>query len=95
MKYLKSFKLNESKSENIKGFERKLMSILEIDKVKDILDLIPDGIILPLFYKGDVVELIEGGYVTITESDYKNGEYIYYYYIDGDEVYSYESDFKF
>ena len=53
MKYLKSFKkITESKSENIKGFERKLMEIVESDKVEKILDLIPDGVILPLFYKG-------------------------------------------
>jgi hypothetical protein len=96
MKYLKSFKkITESKSENIKGFERKLMEIVESDKVQKILDLIPDGVILPLFYKGDIVNLVEGGSVTITDSSYKNGEYIYYYELDEDEVYSYESDFEF
>lgn len=92
MKWIKKF--NESKSDNLSGFERKLKEIIDIDKVEEILSLIPEGIIMPLFYKGDSVILKEGSKeVVIIETAYKNREYIYYYELDEDEVYSYESEF--
>jgi hypothetical protein len=51
---------------------------------------------MPLFYKGDVVELNEGGQIEIVQLDWKNGGYIYYY--DDEEnglLYTYEDDIKF
>lgn len=96
MKYLKSFNLvNESKSDNLMGFERKLLEFLKPDEVESILDLIPESIIMPIFYKGDSAKLKTGESVLITDVNYKNREYIYYYKLNGDEVYSYESDFIF
>jgi hypothetical protein len=81
--------------ENIKGFKRKLEEILDDkSKINDILDLIPKGIILPIFYKGDTAVLDNGDVVKITGYDWKNGMYIYYYLIDGNQVYSYEDVFK-
>ena len=81
--------------ENIKGFKRKLEEILDDkSKINDILDLIPKGIILPIFYKGDTAVLDNGDVVKITGYDWKNGMYIYYYLIDGNKVYSYEDVFK-
>jgi hypothetical protein len=81
--------------ENIKGFKRKLEEILDDkSKINDILDLIPKGIILPIFNKGDTAVLDNGDVVKITGYDWKNGMYIYYYLIDGNQVYSYEDVFK-
>jgi len=81
--------------ENIKGFKRKLEEIIDDkSKINDILDLIPKGIILPIFYKGDTAVLDNGDVVKITGYDWKNGMYIYYYLIDGNQVYSYEDVFK-
>ncbi|MFA5586718.1 MAG: hypothetical protein WDA02_09375 [Saccharofermentanales bacterium] len=81
--------------ENIKGFKRKLEEIIDDkSKINDILDLIPKGIILPIFYKGDIAVLDNGDVVKITGYDWKNGMYIYYYLIDGNQVYSYEDVFK-
>jgi hypothetical protein len=52
---------------------------------------------MPLYYKGDVAKLNDGGKteeVTIVKSDRKYGEYIYYFYsVDGDLVYEYEDMF--
>ena len=50
-----------------------------------------------LLDKGDEATLIDSGdVVTITDIAWKNGEYIYYFENnDGDEVYTYESEFKF
>lgn len=92
MKWIKKF--NESKSENHIGFERKLREILDTDKVEEIMSLIPTGVIMPIFYKGDKAILKDSNKeVIITDSGYKNREYIYYYELDDDDVYSYESDF--
>jgi hypothetical protein len=63
--------------------------------VDSILELIPDGVIMPVFYKGDKAPLKSGETVTITNNGWKGGSYIYYYELDGDEVYSYEEDFLF
>jgi hypothetical protein len=95
MKYLKSFNINESNSDNLIGFERKLLEFLDSDDVNSVLELIPEGVIMPIFYKGDKAKLKSNDLVTILEVGYKNREYIYYYDLDGDEVYSYESDFIF
>lgn len=82
-------------NENLMGFKRKLMEIVNDDQIDQILNLFPPGIIMPLFYIGDDIRLKDGPNVTITNVSYKNGEYIYYYNLDGDEVYSYESEFVF
>jgi hypothetical protein len=98
MKYLKNFNLIKesfSKEENLQGFKRKLSEMLDDTIVGSILELIPDGIIMPVFYKGDKARLKDGGDVTITKTGWKGGSYIYYYELDGDEVYSYEDDFLF
>ena len=98
-KFTDKIKVNESKkfSENLKGFEKKLTEILNDSiKVDEIISLFPDSIIMPLFYKGDVVELNEGGQIEIVQLGWKNGGYIYYY--DDEEnglVYTYEDDIKF
>ena len=96
MKHLEYFKrINESKDSNLAGFKRKLMEIVNTEKVDRILELIPDTIIMPLFYKGDKVRLKKGSKkVKITDIGYKNRQYIYYYYdLNDDEVYSYEDEF--
>jgi len=81
------------KIKNIKGFRRKLLEIInDNDKINQILELIPDDIILPLFYKGDKVILKDGEEVTILECSRKNGSYIYYFELDGYIVYEYEND---
>jgi hypothetical protein len=98
MKYLKNFNLIKesfSKEENLQGFKRKLSEMLDDTIVDSILELIPDGIIMPVFYKGDKARLKDGEDVTIIKTGWKGGSYIYYYELDGDEVYSYEDDFLF
>ena len=98
-KFTDKIKVNESKksSENLKGFEKKLTEILNDSiKVDEIISLFPDSIIMPLFYKGDVVELNEGGQIEIVQLGWKIGGYIYYY--DDEEnglLYTYEDDIKF
>jgi hypothetical protein len=82
-------------NENLMGFKRKLMEIVNDDQINQILNLFPPGIIMPLFYIGDDIRLKDGRNVIITNVSYKNGEYIYYYNLDGDLVYSYESEFVF
>jgi hypothetical protein len=85
-------------NENLIGFKRKMMEIVkDSNKVNEILNLFPDSIIMPLYYKGDVAKLNDGDdtvEVTIVKSDRKYGEYIYYFYsVDGDLVYEYEDMF--
>lgn len=87
--------LLESVSENLLGFKRKLLEILDSDDTDSVLKLMPEGVIMPIFYKSDKAELKSGELVTIVEVGYKNREYIYYYELDNDVVYSYESDFEF
>jgi hypothetical protein len=96
VKYLKRFDLIKegfSKEENLMGFKRKLSEMLDDGVVDSILELIPDSIIMPVFYRGDKAELKSGTSVIIGDTSWKNGEYIYYYELNGDEVYSYEEDF--
>jgi hypothetical protein len=64
-------------NENLMGFKRKLMEIVNEDQADQILNLFPPGIIMPLFYIGDVIRLKDGSDVIITNVSYKNGEYIY------------------
>jgi hypothetical protein len=85
-------------NENLIRFKRKMMEIVkDPNKVNEILNLFPDSIMMPLFYKGDVAKLNDGDdtvEVTIVKSDRKYGEYIYYFYsVDGDLVYEYEDMF--
>ena len=85
-------------NENLIGLKRKMMEIVkDPNKVNEILNLFPDSIIMPLYYKGDVAKLNDGGKteeVTIVKSDRKYGVYIYYFYsVDGDLVYEYEDMF--
>lgn len=79
---------------NLIGFKRKLMGILNDDQVDQVLNLIPQDIIMPLFYNGDKARLKDGMDIVVTGVSYKNGEYIYYHILNGDEVYSYESEFE-
>lgn len=98
MKHLKSFNLIKesfSKEENLIGFKRKLSEMLDDTIVDSILELIPNGVVMPVFYKGDKAPLKSGENVEITGTSWKNGSYIYYYELNGDEVYSYEDDFLF
>ena len=98
MKKFSNF-LNESNSdnENLIGFEKKLKEIIgDVDKVNQILDLIPEKVILPLYYKGDVVKLRDGGEITITDVGFKGGEYIYYFKDEeGEEWYEREENIIF
>jgi hypothetical protein len=85
-------------NENLIGLKRKMMEIVkDPNKVNEILNLFPDSIMMPLYYKGDVAKLNDGDdtvEVTIVKSDRKYGEYIYYFYsVDGDLVYEYEDMF--
>ena len=85
-------------NENLIGLKRKMMEIVkDSNKVNEILNLFPDSIMMPLYYKGDVAKLNDGDdtvEVTIVKSDRKYGEYIYYFYsVDGDLVYEYEDMF--
>lgn len=83
-------------NENLKGFKRKLMEIMNTNQVDEVLRLIPKHIIMPLFYVGDEATLEDGSKVIITDMRIKNGQYVYYYISDeDDEVYSYEDEFIF
>jgi len=84
-------------NENLIGFIRKLNNILDDkSKIEEIISLFPKSIIMPMFYKGDTATLLDGNVVTVTDVGWKNGEYIYYFEDEeGDEVYTYESEFKF
>jgi hypothetical protein len=75
------------------GFKRRLLDFLDLEDVEKILELIPEGVVLPLFYKGDSAKLKNGEEVIILDTGYKNREYIYYYDFEGEKLYSYESDF--
>ena len=67
-------------NENTMGFERKLREILgDSSKVVEVIGLIPDNILLPLYFKGDVVKLRDGNVVTITKVGFRRGEYNYYF----------------
>lgn len=84
----------DNQNENLMGFEKRLGRILnDSAKVSEILGLIPENVLLPLFYKGDVVRLREGGEITITEVGFKRGEYIYFFEDEnGDEWYEREEN---
>lgn len=67
-------------NENLMGFERKLREILgDSGKVDEVISLIPDNILLPLYFKGDVVKLRNGDMVTITKVGFRRGEFNYYF----------------
>ena len=82
-------------NDNLIGFKRKIMEIVnDATKVNEILSLFPNKIIMPLFYTGDEVRLKNGDEVRIVKSGWKNGEYIYYFYNEDDDlVYTYEEEF--
>jgi uncharacterized protein YodC (DUF2158 family) len=82
-------------NDNLMGFKRKIMEIVgDATKVNEILSLFPNKIIMPLFYTGDEVRLKDGDEVRIVKSGWKNGEYIYYFYNEDDDlVYTYEEEF--
>jgi hypothetical protein len=82
-------------NDNLIGFKRKIMEIvIDATKVNEILSLFPNKIIMPLFYAGDTVKLKDGDEVRIVKSGWKNGEYIYYFYNEDDDlVYTYEEEF--
>lgn len=67
-------------NENLMGFERKLREILgDSGKVDEVISLIPGNILLPLYFKGDVVKLRNGNMVTITKVGFRRGEFNYYF----------------
>ena len=84
-------------NENLMGFERKLVELLgDSEKVTQIIELFPKSIIMPLFYKGDVVKTINGDEITITKVGWKNGSYIYYFEDeDGEVFYTYEDELNY
>ena len=84
-------------NENLMGFERKLVELLgDSEKVTQIIELFPKSIIMPLFYKGDVVKTINGDEITITKVGCKNGGYIYYFEDeDGEVFYTYEDELNY
>ena len=77
------------------GFKRKLSEMLDDSVVDSILELMPVGVIMPVFYKGDVAKLKNESSVTITDTIWKGGSYIYYYDLGGREFYSREEEFLF
>jgi hypothetical protein len=84
------------KNQNTIGFLNKIKSLTNDDSLANqIVDLIPSGVILPLFYIGDEVYCeSEDSRVIITDTQWKNYSYIYFFKNKSDdEVYSYEDDF--
>ena len=79
----------------MEGLKRKLKSRFDSNDVEFILNLIPSGLIFPLYFKGDIVwnKDIQSN-VEITKFSWKNGGYIYYFLHEDDEVYSYEESFE-
>ena len=65
--------------DNLSGFERKLKEIIgDKAKTQQVLDLFPEWISMPLFYKGDKAEM-DGKTITIDKCGMKGGDYIYYF----------------
>ena len=86
----------ERSNESLGGFERILKSIIGTDKIESILALIPDSIILPMFYKDELVYCkSEDLDVRILDVRWKNGSYIYYFLDKGNKVYAYEDDLEY
>jgi len=94
MKNIKTFENYNNPDDNLGGFERAVNEILnDKELTQRICDLIPPGVILPLYFKGDIAKYM-GNDITITDVRWKNGGYIYYFYNqeeDG-EYYIYERD---
>lgn len=85
----------EEDLDNLSGFERKIKEIIGDDyKVQKILELFPDTIVMPLFYKGDQAEM-DGKKITIDEFGMKGHRYIYYFTDEhGDQWYAREEELK-
>ena len=81
--------------ENLSGFERKIKEIIgDNSKTQQVLDLFPEWITMPLFYKGDIVEM-DGKTIVIDKCGMKGGNYIYYFTDeDGDQWYAREEELK-
>jgi hypothetical protein len=80
---------------NLSGFDRKIKEIIG-DKVKaqQVLDLFPEWIIMPLFYKGDKAEM-DGKIITIDKCGMKGNCYIYYFTDEeGEQWYAREEELK-
>jgi len=82
--------------DNLSGFERKLKEIIgDKAKAQQVLDLFPEWINMPLFYKGDKAEM-DGKTITIDKCGMKaNCGYIYYFTDEeGDQWYAREEELK-
>jgi hypothetical protein len=78
-------------TEELKGFKKKLEE-MGISNIEGILELFPTSIVMPLYYKGDVVK-VDGEVVTITDNRWKYGSYVYYFEDkDGEIYYTQEGD---
>ena len=86
----------ELELDNLSGFERKIKEIIGDDtKVKQVLELFPDWITMPLFYKGDKA-VMDGKIITIDTFSMKGGCYIYYFTDEeGEQYYVREEELKF
>jgi len=85
-----------NREENLSGFIIAVQKLLkDKEMVEKVVNLIPDNVILPLYYKGDKVYSKSVGHdIVITDIRWKNGGYIYFFYdeVEGDEFYVYEDD---
>ena len=81
--------------DNLSGFERKLKEIIgDKAKAQQVLDLFPEWISMPLFYKGDKAEM-HGKTIIIDKCGMKGGDYIYYFTDEeGDQWYAREEELK-
>jgi hypothetical protein len=85
----------ELELDNLSGFKRKIKEIIGDDaKVEQVLELFPDWISMPLFYKGDQADM-DGKTITIDKFAMKGGYYIYYFTDEeGDQWYVREEELK-
>jgi hypothetical protein len=85
----------ELELDNLSGFERKIKEIIgDNAKALQVLDLFPEWISMPLFYKGDQADM-DGKTITIDKFAMKGGYYIYYFTDEeGDQSYVREEELK-
>jgi len=85
----------ELELDNLSGFERKIKEIIgDNAKALQVLDLFPEWISMPLFYKGDQADM-DGKTITIDKFAMKGGYYIYYFTDEeGDQLYVREEELK-
>ena len=84
-----------TREENLCGFNRKVLSLLKDKELtQKIIDLIPDNVILPLYYRGKVMYSKSlGRDIIIDKVEWKDNGYVYFFIDDyGNESYVFEND---